>query len=107
MLHLTGFGGMSFGKINPRQNLVGVFYDKVIFGECESKWFGHDYGVKQGCIPSPALFSVLMNDLSEDMFENSIPGVPFDPAAWEGIGQWEMGSKYLDWIGWFVGICWV
>jgi hypothetical protein len=41
-----------------------------------------------------------MNNLSEDMFENSIPGVPFDPAAWEGIGQWEMGSKYLDWIEW-------
>ena len=50
MLYLTGFGGMSFGKINPRQNLVGVFYDKVIFGECESKWFGHDYGVKHGCL---------------------------------------------------------
>ena len=35
----------------------------VLFGNSESDWFSQDYSVKQGCVLSPSLFSVLMNDL--------------------------------------------
>jgi hypothetical protein len=35
----------------------------VLFGNYESDWFSQDYGVKQGCVLSPTLFSILMNDL--------------------------------------------
>jgi hypothetical protein len=37
--------------------------NRVLFGNYESDWFSQDYGVKQGCVLSPTLFSILMNDL--------------------------------------------
>ena len=37
--------------------------NKVIFGAFESEWFEVFNGVKQGCILSPTLFSIVMNDL--------------------------------------------
>ena len=39
--------------------------NKVIFGDYESEWFSQDFGLKQGCILSPTLFSILMSDLAE------------------------------------------
>ena len=48
--------------------------NKVLFGDFESDWFNQEYGVKQGCILSPTLFSILMNDLVE-MLSNSNVGV--------------------------------
>ena len=40
------------------------------------EWFDQDFGVKQGCILSPTLFSILMKDLS-DMLEKENIGVSF------------------------------
>ena len=37
--------------------------NRVLFGNYESDWFSQDYGVKQGCVLFPTLFSILMNDL--------------------------------------------
>ena len=37
--------------------------NKVIFGPFESNWYESVNGVKQGCILSPTLFSIVMNDL--------------------------------------------
>jgi hypothetical protein len=50
--------------------------NKVIFGSYKSEWFDQDFGVKQGCILSPTLFSILMKDLS-DMLEKENIGVSF------------------------------
>jgi hypothetical protein len=35
----------------------------VVFGDFSTEWFGQENGLKQGCVLSPTLFSVLMNDL--------------------------------------------
>ena len=37
--------------------------NKVVFGDFSTEWFGQENGLKQGCVLSPTLFSVLMNDL--------------------------------------------
>ena len=50
--------------------------NKVIFGSYKSEWFDQDFGVKQGCIISPTLFSILMKDLS-DMLKKENIGVSF------------------------------
>jgi hypothetical protein len=44
-------------------SLYKVVNNRVLFGDYESDWFSQDYGVKQGCVLSPTLFSILMNDL--------------------------------------------
>ena len=36
---------------------------KVVFGDFSTEWFGQENGLKQGCVLSPTLFSVLLNDL--------------------------------------------
>jgi hypothetical protein len=36
---------------------------KVVFGDFSTEWFGQENGLKQGCVFSSTLFSVLMNDL--------------------------------------------
>jgi hypothetical protein len=38
--------------------------NKVIFGDFESDWFDQEFGLKQGCVLSPTLFSILMTDLA-------------------------------------------
>ena len=47
--------------------LLRSIYDgvsnKVVFGDFSTEWFGQENGLKQGCVLSPTLFSVLMNDL--------------------------------------------
>ncbi len=48
--------------------------NKVLFGNIETEPFEQDVGLKQGCVLSPTLFSVLMNDLSK-MFETQGFGV--------------------------------
>jgi hypothetical protein len=47
--------------------------NKVIFGDFESDWFDQEFGLKQGCVLSPTLFSILMTDLA-NMLENSSIG---------------------------------
>jgi hypothetical protein len=46
----------------------------VIFGDFESDWFDQEFGLKQGCVLSTTLFSILMTDLA-NMLENSSIGV--------------------------------
>ena len=47
--------------------LLRSIYDgvsnKVVFGDFSTEWFGQENELKQGCVLSPTLFSVLMNDL--------------------------------------------
>ncbi|VDI39242.1 Hypothetical predicted protein [Mytilus galloprovincialis] len=42
--------------------LLKSLYSNVLFGDCETGFFDQEFGLKQGCVLSPALFSVLMND---------------------------------------------
>lgn len=60
--------------------LIKGLYDKVenkvIFGAFESSWFETLNGVKQGCILSPTLFSLVMLDLIDQLKKGNI-GVPF------------------------------
>ncbi|VDI49574.1 Hypothetical predicted protein [Mytilus galloprovincialis] len=42
---------------------AGNVSNKVLFGDCETDFFDQEFGLKQGCVLSPAIFSVLMNDL--------------------------------------------
>ena len=60
--------------------LLHKLYDsvenKVLFGNFESDWFDQDNGVKQGCVLSPTLFSILMKDLSDMLCESNV-GITF------------------------------
>ena len=47
----------------------------VVLGDLESEWFNQDNGVKQRCILSASLFSVMMKDLTDMLSEHNI-GVP-------------------------------
>jgi hypothetical protein len=38
--------------------------NKVIFGDFESDWFDQEFGLKQGCVLSTTLSSILMTDLA-------------------------------------------
>jgi hypothetical protein len=51
----------------------GKVENKVICGACESEWFGHDYGVKQGYILYPALFSVLVKYVLDKLANLDVP----------------------------------
>jgi len=56
-----------FGIHGPFLNLVKALYSKVsscvkVNGEL-SEWFDINCGVKQGCVLSPTLFSMFINDL--------------------------------------------
>ena len=57
------------------RNIYEKVESKVIFGHFESPWFEVFNGVKQGCILSPTLFSIVMLDLI-DMFREKDLGVP-------------------------------
>jgi hypothetical protein len=37
--------------------------NKVVFGDFSTEWFGQENGLKQGCVLSTTLFSVLINNL--------------------------------------------
>jgi hypothetical protein len=45
------------------RSLYSNVSNKVLFGDFESDWFDQEFGLKHGCVLSPTLFSVLMNDL--------------------------------------------
>ena len=47
------------------QELYSTISNKVVLGDLESEWLNKDNGVKQGCILSPSLFSVMMKDLTD------------------------------------------
>jgi hypothetical protein len=47
------------------KSLYSTVQSKVLFGPVESGWFSIDNGVKQGCVLSPTLFSLLMCDLTD------------------------------------------
>ena len=46
--------------------------NKVLFGDFESDWFDQEFGLKHGCVLSPTLFSVLMNDLVSMLSEHNL-----------------------------------
>jgi hypothetical protein len=60
LLWESGIQGKSWRLIKEIYRNVEI---KVVFGDFESDWFEQEYGVKQGCVLFPTLFSVLMNDL--------------------------------------------
>ena len=41
--------------------------NRVLFGDFESDTFEQMYGLKQGCVTSPTIFNVLMNELINDL----------------------------------------
>ena len=57
------------------KELYSTVSNKVVLGDLESEWFNQDNGVKQGCILSPSLFSVMVKDLTDMLSEHNI-GVP-------------------------------
>ena len=57
------------------KELYSTVSNKVVLGNLESEWFNQDNDVKQGCILSPSLFSVMMKDLTDMLSEHNI-GVP-------------------------------
>jgi hypothetical protein len=57
------------------KELYSTVNNKVVLGDLESEWLNQDNGVKQGCILSPSLFSVMMKDLTDMLSEHNI-GVP-------------------------------
>ena len=50
--------------------------NKVIFGPYESEWYEVLNGVKQGCIMSPTIFSIVMSDLEDMLLEQDV-GIPY------------------------------
>ena len=46
--------------------------NKVIFGGFQSDWYEQEYGVKQGCVFSPTLFNILMNELISELKKSNI-----------------------------------
>ena len=68
-------------------NLIKALYHKVdnrvIFGSFESDIFTVDSGVKQGCVLSPALFNLVMNDL-ESMLD-ICQGIEIDNVKMTGL----------------------
>ena len=54
------------------RSLYSNVSNKVLFGEFESDWFDREFGLKQGCVLSPTLFSVLMNDLVSMLSEQNL-----------------------------------
>jgi hypothetical protein len=57
------------------KELYSTVSNKVVLGDLGSEWFNQDNGLKQGCIWSPSLFSVMMKDLTDILSEHNI-GVP-------------------------------
>jgi hypothetical protein len=47
------------------KEMYSTVNNKVVLGDLESEWFNQDNGVKQGCILSPSLFSVMIKDLTD------------------------------------------
>ena len=45
------------------KSLYSKVSNKVLFGQHETEFFDQEFGLKQGCVLSPTLISVLMNDL--------------------------------------------
>jgi hypothetical protein len=58
------------------QELYSTVNNKVVLGDLESEWLNQDNGVKQGCIFSPSLLSVMMKDLTDMLSEHNNIGVP-------------------------------
>ena len=44
----------------------------MLFGDIESKWYEQEFGIKQGCVASPTLFNVLMNELISDLNNSGV-----------------------------------
>jgi hypothetical protein len=54
------------------RSLYSNVSNKVLFGEFESDWSDQEFGLKQGCVLSPTLFSILMNDLVSMLSEQNL-----------------------------------
>ena len=66
------------------KGLYSQVNNKVIFGPFESSWFEVAHGVKQGCILSPTLFSLVMQDLI-DMLNDKNFGIPLNGTKTPGL----------------------
>ena len=54
------------------RSLYSNVSNKVLFGDFESDRFDQEFGLIQGCVLSPTLFSVLMNDLVSMLSEHNL-----------------------------------
>ena len=80
---MTEFGGNVYFTYYGKNGIQGKCWkllkslysnvsNKVLFGEFESDWFDQEFGIKQGCVLFPTLFSVLMNDLVSMLSEQNL-----------------------------------
>ena len=46
--------------------------NKVLFGGFQSDWYEQEYEVKQGCVLSPTLFNILMNEMISKLKKSNI-----------------------------------
>jgi hypothetical protein len=75
LFYLVWKNGVEEKVCRLQKELYSTVSNKVVLGDLESEWFNKDNGVKQGCILSPSLFSVMMKDLTGMLSEHNI-GVP-------------------------------
>jgi hypothetical protein len=71
LLWKNGIQGKCWKLLRSLYSNVSI---KVLFGDFESDRFDQEFGLKQGCVLSPTLFSVLMNDLVSMLFRTEFRG---------------------------------
>ena len=65
LLYLIWNNGIEEKVWRLLKEMYSTVNNKVVLGDLGSEWFNQDNGVKQGCILSPSLFSVMMKDLTD------------------------------------------
>jgi hypothetical protein len=65
----NGIQGKSWKLLRSLYCNVG---SKVFFGDLEFGWIDQEFGLQQGCVLSPTLFSVLMSDLVSMLSEQNL-----------------------------------
>jgi hypothetical protein len=75
--------GVSSKMIKAIQSMYDSVQACVLSNGNKSLFFKCMVGLKQGCIASPLLFSLLINDLANDILSKARHGVPFGPTEIE------------------------